>query len=199
MNNSQGSLEALAALCGTQSDALMDGRKREAGDGNSNTSNINTNNGSSVQASQEATLTATQQSPIPGLTAQQWQQALAAASALQQSQSQQVNGVNPALAQSLLLQGLPAQNLGNLTMEQLALHRYIQQAKASAAQQAVLAQSLGGFADPNQALVLALAGKAQQMNWQGAGKCRLGITVILVRLVWFFFAVFRLSYSRRDH
>lgn len=168
MNNTQGSLEALAALCGTQSDAQTEARKR---DGSSRASHGNTGSSSSTaQVNQEAAVTTSQQSPLQGLTPQQWQHALAAAAALQQTQSQQANGVNPALAQSLLLPGLPTQGLANSTMEQFALHRYLQQAKVSVAQQAMLAQSLGGFSDPNHALVLALAGKAQQLHWQGNGE-----------------------------
>ena len=172
MNNSQGNLEALAALCGSQSEAQMEqARQRENHEGMPNPLIDNpSNNSSSAQATQEAASNTSQQSAIQGLTTQQWQHALAAAAALQQSQSQQPNGVTQALAQSLLLPGLSAQGLGNATMEQFALHRYLQQAKASAAQQAVLAQTLGGYADPNHALLLALAGKAQQLQWQGNGE-----------------------------
>lgn len=171
MNSSQGSLEALAALCGTQSDAQMDGRKHENRDGSPNTSSVHAGNiCSSSQVNSEAAVAASQQSPIQGLTPQQWQHALAAAAALQQSQTHQANGVSPALAQSLLLPGLSTQGVGSNAMEQLALHRYLQQAKVSAAQQVVLAQSLGSFTDPNHALVLALAGKAQQLHWQGNGE-----------------------------
>ena len=171
MNNSQGNLEALAALCGSQSEARMEARKRENHpEGSSRPSIGDPCISSSVQSPQEADANTNQQSAIQGLTPQQWQHALAAAAAIQQSQSQQPNGVNQALAQTLLLPGLSAQGLGNSTMEQFALHRYLQQAKASAAQQAVLAQTLGGYADPNHALLLALAGTTQQLQWQGNGE-----------------------------
>jgi hypothetical protein len=179
MKNSQGSLEALAALCGTQSDAQAEARKRENHDASSRASHGNTGSSSSTaQVNQEAAVTTSQQSSLQGLTPQQWQHALAAAAALQQTQSQQANGVSPALAQSLLLPGLPTQGLANSTMEQFALHRYLQQAKVSVAQQAMLVQSLGGFSDPNHALVLALAGTAQQLHWQSNGE------LAIVFLLW---------------
>ena len=177
MKGNQG-LEALAALCGGQPAAATDSDKMRVSEiarGQDITS-VLSSSGNSLAAPQDA-LSSSQrpnpmihQSPLPGLTQQQWQQAVAAASALQN------NGVTQAsLAQSLLLQGLSSQGLGeyaNSAMQQYAFQQYVQaQAKLSAAQQAATAQTLGAFGDANQqALVMALtAGKAQLLQ-QSRGK-----------------------------
>lgn len=122
----------------------------------------------SHQSSQRQTPTISQQSPLHSLSQQQWQQALAAAAALQS------NGVTPSLAQNLLLSGLSSSGLGEQAysaMQQFAFQQYVQaqaqaQAKLSAAQQAALAQSLSAYSDPgHQALLMALStGKVQQLQ-----------------------------------
>lgn len=118
----------------------------------------------SHQSSQRQTPITSQQSPLHSLSQQQWQQALAAAAALQS------NGVTPSLAQNLLLSGLSSSGLGDQAysaMQQFAFQQYVQaQAKLSAAQQAALAQSLTAYNDPgHQALLMALSsGKAQQLQ-----------------------------------
>lgn len=181
MNGNQG-LEALAALCGGQSDVPTEAGRRfsesapsditsAAGSNNSNMNNLGTSEASNTSQRQSPMV---QQSPLHNLTQQQWQQAVAAATALQG------NGVSQSsLAQSLMLSGLPG--LGDNTysaMQQYAFQQYIQaQAKLSAAQQAASAhqsmgaQSMGAFGDANQqALVMALAaGKTQQLQ-QSRGK-----------------------------
>ena len=125
-------LEALAALCGGQSDAPVEqntanssltAKPAEAHAGN-NTQQSQSSVDSMIQQRQNPL--ATQQSPIQNVTQQQWQQAIAAAAALQGG------GVNPALAaQSFLLSsGLSQpqpQSIGEnaySTMQQLALHQY---------------------------------------------------------------------------
>lgn len=173
MKGNQG-LEALAALCGGQSNAPTSGNGAKGSQGRaSGGSGIETSQTApqsiSVQdavsqAGQRQAALSTQQSALAGVNQQHWQQALATAL--------QGNGMNHALgAQNLLLSGLSPQGLGESTfstMQQLALHQYVQaQAKLSAAQQAAAAQSLA-FGDPNQqALMMALAaGKVNQMQGQ---------------------------------
>ena len=132
MKGNQG-LEALAALCGGQNDAPTE-EARAAG-------RVASQSGDSSQQSQDSTRDqlSSQQSPLQNVTPQQWQQAIAAAAALQGG------GVNPSLAaQSFLLGGLPSQqHLGDnsfSTMQKLAYHQYVQAQANLTAQQA--AQSL---------------------------------------------------------
>ncbi len=177
MKGNQG-LEALAALCGGQSDAPTETGMMVTGSGQS-VASVGSTGGNSLsahqrqtaqdmahQASQRQTPMTSQQSPLHNLTQQQWQQALAAAAALQN------NGVTPSLAQNLLFSGISTQGLGEnaySAMQQYAFGQYVQaQAKLSAAQQTALAQSLSAYSDPShQALVLALsAGKGQQVQHQ---------------------------------
>lgn len=175
--SNQGNLEALAALCGTQSDAQMkDSKKQESREGSSSGAAIynacNNNNVSVPQASNDSSNKANQQNPVQGLTQPQWQQALAAVSGLQQTHQNNLgSGMSPGLAQSLLLSGLSTQGIPTATAEQLALQRYLQQhVSISAAQQAVLSHSLANYGDPNQALIMALAGKTQQFQQGGNGE-----------------------------
>jgi hypothetical protein len=172
MKGNQG-LEALAALCGGQSDAPTQyGVSRgptetTQGQGGTPGGSNSTNLGASHDTLPTMSQQLVQQSPLHNLTQQQWQQALAAVSALQGN-----GGGQSSLAQSLLMSGLQSTGMGDnaytSAMQQFALQRYIQtqaqaQAKLSASQQA--------FADPNQqALMMALAsGKAQQLQ-QSRGK-----------------------------
>jgi hypothetical protein len=168
MKGNQG-LEALATLCGGQTDAPMDeSRARrlgaQSGDSTSLTSSQQAQPSldSARQKGQLHIPVAGQQSPLHNVTPQQWGQAIAAAAALQ------TNGVNPSLAaQSLLLSaGLsPSQHLGDGSfskMKQLAYHQYVQaQANLSAQQAAQSLASSGNsaFGDQSQhALIMALAG-----------------------------------------
>lgn len=180
MKGNQG-LEALAALCGGQSDVPTEGRVQNrdaaAAPANKNGSNSvgaqhqQVPQDASLQSSQRQTPMPNQQSPLAGLSAPQWQQAIAAISALQNS------GVSPSLAQNLRHSGISSQGLGESNfsaMQQYALQQYMQaQAKLSQAQQAALAQSLGAYGNNNQqqALMIALAaGKAQQQLQHARGK-----------------------------
>lgn len=171
MKGNQG-LEALAALCGGQSEAPTENKGTRLADSSSQRRDgPSGSGGNNFGASQQGSSTTSQrqsplaqQSPLHNLTQQQWQQAVAAASSLQSSGANQSS-----LAQSLLLSGLTPQGLGDNTysvMQQYAFQLYSQaQAKLSAAQQAATVQSLGPFGDANQhALVMALAGKAQQLQ-----------------------------------
>lgn len=176
MKGNQG-LEALAALCGGQSDApTEDGRNvNRLGNQSSNsaalTAALTSALSSSSQQSQSnqdsqrqqgmGTLS-NQQTNLQNVTPQQWQQAIAAATALQGG------GVNPTLAaQTLLLSaGLPSQQHLNdnslATMKQLAYQQYVQARANMTAQQAAQALSngggQGGFNESQQALIMALAG-----------------------------------------
>lgn len=161
MKGSQG-LEALAALCGGQKDAPTE-EARAAG-------RLAAQSSDSSQQTQDSTKQTTgqlhdqfssQQSPLQNVTPQQWQQAIAAAAALQGG------GVNPSLAaQSFLLGGLSSQqHLSDnsfSTMQKLAYHQYVKAQANLTAQQA--AQSLtnagkAAFGDQSQqALLMALAG-----------------------------------------
>ena len=162
MKGSQG-LEALAALCGGQKDAPTE-EARAAG-------RLASQSSDSSQQTQDSTrqttgqlhdqLSSQQQSPLQNVTPQQWQQAIAAAAALQGG------GVNPSLAaQNFLLGGLPShQHISDnsfSTMQKLAYHQYVKAQANLTAQQA--AQSLtnagkAAFGDQSQqALLMALAG-----------------------------------------
>lgn len=179
MKGNQG-LEALAALCGGQSDAPTDDSRRSNNRGSksaetSAASRTSSSNGQQAQATQDSALQqalrqtplSSQQSPLQNVTQQQWQQAIAAAAALQGG------GVNPALAaQSFLLSGLsPQQSLGDshfsAMQQQLSFHQFIQAQAKLTAQQAALtgAGKAGAFGESPQALMMALAaGKAQQLQ-----------------------------------
>ena len=172
MSNTQGNLEALAALCGTQSDAQARGA---AGNEATGTTTTGSKNDASSQGNNDSSSKPNQQQPpVQGLAHQQWQQALATVAALQQAHSNQGAGIS---VQSLLLSGLPQQGISTSTAEQLALQRYLQQANITAAQQAILAQSMGGYTDPNHALIMALAGKAQQQGTNGESTFLLEVIV----------------------
>lgn len=168
MKGNQG-LEALAALCGGQTDAPTD----QARGSSSSASEVvsSGSRGAQAQQSQSSVLQQGQrqnplstQSPLQNVTQQQWQQAIAAAAALQG------NGVNPALAAQSLLLSSPGFSSPENTfspMQQLAFHQYMQaQAKLSAQQAAQSLASGGSFGDQGQqALLMALAaGKAQQLQ-----------------------------------
>ena len=186
MKGNQG-LEALAALCGGQSDApteesraLNSLRGTQANESATVAALGTSGQARQPQSNQESALQQAQrqnplsnaQSALQNVSQQQWQQAIAAAAALQG------NTMNQTLAaQSLLLSaGLPTQQpLGEnafSAMQQLALHQYVQaQAKLTAQQAAAQTLVAGGkagiaFGDQNQqALMLALAaGKAQQLQ-----------------------------------
>jgi len=164
MKGNQG-LEALAALCGGQSETGNKGSnvegRRDAVMGSSTGSHNSNNSGShQSQSAQESNQIQAsfpiQQSQLQNLTPQQWQQAL---SALQNN-----NGANQsALAQSLLLSGIGGQAVQQLAYQQLA--QVQAHANISAAQQAAIAQSVGSYGEAgHQALLMALAGKTQQMQ-----------------------------------
>jgi hypothetical protein len=193
MKGNQG-LEALAALCGGQSDAPTESARDDVvmsssshSDGMSG-SRSHGGNVRPLDKHQEAALQqalaqnplGNQHNPLNNVSPQQWQQAIAAAAALHGG------SMNTTLtAQSILLSaGLSPHAIGgdNAFMQQLALHQYVQAAKASA-QQAQLAASVKGVAglDQNQqAMIMALvAGKAQQLH-QGHGKFFYFIVLLFV-------------------
>ena len=199
MKGNQG-LEALAALCGGQSDApTEDAATTALNEAHGSSSRLAVPSTAQNPLLDQSTLlqtqqrqNGTQQSPFQGITAQQWQQALAATAALQS------HGVSPAIAAQniLLTAGLAAQqqqqqqqqslgeNAAAAAMQQLAYYQYLQaQAK----------YALGGgsngvsLVDQTQqaALALALAGKTQQQN-QSIGKCknfRLLVLVVLLMVI----------------
>jgi hypothetical protein len=181
MKGSQG-LEALAALCGGQSEAPITVT--------SSTSTILPVYNSSAaqqtifQAAQRAATASSQQQqqsqqyPLSNLKPPQWQQFMATATAALQS-----SGVNPTLAVHNFLLAAAAQNspppVDNsafAAMQQMAYLQYTQaQANVAAQQQAVQQQAVQTMAgnvnvDPTQAMAMALAGKAQQQQrTQGHG------------------------------
>jgi hypothetical protein len=178
MKGNQG-LEALAALCGGQSNAPMKDARAADGFGSYYNDTATPTLGPQQSLSAQDAVhypgqrQPPQQSPLQNVTQRQWQQAIAAAAALQG------NGVNPALAaQSFLLSAgmssKPQQTLGDnafSTMQQLAFQQYVQQQASLSAQQAAqlsAQQPKTGvqFGDQGQhALMMALsAGKSQQMQ-----------------------------------
>jgi hypothetical protein len=177
MKGNQG-LEALAALCGGQTDAPTEiarraNKSREEAVAQLGTSSHGTQQSQPAQASvlqpsQRQNPSANQQqSALQNVTQQQWQQAIAAAAALQGG------GVNPALAaQSFLMSGgLSQHNQGEntfSTMQQLAFHQYVQaQANHTAQQASQLSNQAGkAFGDQGQqAIMRAFAtGNAQQLQ-----------------------------------
>ena len=167
MKGNQG-LEALAALCGGQTDAPTD----QARGSSSSASEVVSSGSRGAQAQQSQSFQdsvlqqgqrqnpLSTQSPLQNVTQQQWQQAIAAAL--------QGNGVNPALAAQSLLLSSPGFSSPENTfspMQQLAFHQYMQAQAKLSAQQAALAAG-GSFGDQGQqALLMALAaGKAQQLQ-----------------------------------
>ena len=102
MKGNQG-LEALAALCGGQSDAPTEEAAALNDSQGSSSSRSNVPATSQTPLDQATILQAqqrqagNQQSPLQNLTPQQWQQALAATAALQS------HGVNPAIAAQNIL------------------------------------------------------------------------------------------------
>eukprot|EP00339_Tiarina_fusa_P001128 CAMPEP_0117059368 /NCGR_PEP_ID=MMETSP0472-20121206/41233_1 /TAXON_ID=693140 ORGANISM="Tiarina fusus, Strain LIS" /NCGR_SAMPLE_ID=MMETSP0472 /ASSEMBLY_ACC=CAM_ASM_000603 /LENGTH=559 /DNA_ID=CAMNT_0004777037 /DNA_START=88 /DNA_END=1767 /DNA_ORIENTATION=- len=186
MKGNQG-LEALAALCGGQSDAPTESTRDDVAmsssshsEGTSGSRTTHSGNVRQLDHQQEAALQqalaqnpliSNQQNPLNNVSPQQWQQAIAAAAALQGG------AMNPTLtAQSILLSaGLSPHALGgdNAFMQQLALHQYVQAAKASAQQAAQLsasAKGVGGLDQNQQAVIMALAaGKAQQLHQSHGG------------------------------
>ena len=141
-------LEALAALCGGQSDAAPDEARAAS----------RAKSGDSQQSQESARQNPNQQSPQQNMTQQQWQKIVASFSALQNG------GMNPSLvAQSFLLGGLPAQTQISdnsfTTMQKLAFHQYLSNLTTQQATQALANAGNSGFGDPShQALIMALAG-----------------------------------------
>lgn len=169
MKGNQG-LDALAALCGGQTDAPTVeskgvneiGAQRGESASQISSQQAQSSQDSALQARQLAGQVPGQQSPLQNMTQQQWQQAIAAATALQGG------GVNQSLAaQSLLLSAgyTPQQHISDnsfSTMKQLAYHQYVQAQANITAQQASQSLASGGkgaFGDQSQhALIMALAG-----------------------------------------
>lgn len=176
MKGNQG-LEALAALCGGQSDVpTEDGRAaHHLGPKSGNSKALSAALTSALSSSNQQSQThkdAVRQSGLGSLSnpqgtlqnvaPQQWQHAIAAAAAFQGG------AVNPTFgAQGFLLSaGLPSQQHLNdnslATMKQLAFQQYVQAQATFTAQHA--AQSLstnagkGTFNESHQALIMALAG-----------------------------------------
>ena len=190
MKGNQG-LEALAALCGGQSDAPTEDTRgtSHVGGGEGTTTGAPSSrtplmNGTQVasaaqqglQGGQRQNNQVSQQFPFQNMTQQQLQQALAASNALQRA------GVNPAVAvQNLLVSAglMPQQqNMDSATlaaMQQLAYNQIVQaQAKLAMQQaQAAIATSSGGVSlteQAQQALAMALAAGSAQQRLQVQGK-----------------------------
>eukprot|EP00980_Cylindrotheca_fusiformis_P019921 scaffold7017_cov134-Cylindrotheca_fusiformis.AAC.16 len=176
MKGNQG-LDALAALCGGQSDApTEDGRNGSNIGGQSgnpsafaaalsaalSSSNQQSQQNQDAQRQQGMGSLSNQQINLQNITPQQWQQAIAAVTALQGgSANPSVTAQNYAMSS-----GLPSHQQTNdnslATMKQLAYRQYVQAQANMTAQQA--AQSLsnagmkGGFSESQQALIMALTG-----------------------------------------
>lgn len=168
-------LEALAALCGGQSDAAPEEARAAS----------RAKSGDSQQSQEPAMQNPNQQSPLQNMTQQQWQKIVAQVSALQNG------GMNPSLvAQSFLLGGLPAQTQISdnsfTAMQKLAFHQYLSNLTTQQATQALANAGNSAFGDPShQALIMALAGGKANPLTAIPGKYSLLLVVFSSIIFWF--------------